>query len=63
MLEAPCKNCPKKGCGAYHDICQEYQDYRVKWEAMVNSHKKKKKIETELNSVEFDRLSRSKQRR
>lgn len=19
-----CRNCPKKGCGAYHDICPDY---------------------------------------
>lgn len=23
----PCKNCPRKGCGSYHDSCPEYQDY------------------------------------
>lgn len=22
---SPCIDCPKKGCGAYHDICPEYQ--------------------------------------
>lgn len=20
-----CKNCPKQGCGPYHDVCEEYQ--------------------------------------
>ena len=20
-----CKDCPKKGCGAYHDVCPDYQ--------------------------------------
>ena len=24
----PCKNCEKKGCGAYHDICEKYQAFR-----------------------------------
>lgn len=23
--EYPCRYCPKKGCGSYHDICEEYQ--------------------------------------
>lgn len=23
-----CKNCDKKGCGAYHDICPIYQEER-----------------------------------
>lgn len=63
MLEAPCKNCPKKGCGSYHDICQEYQDFRVKWESMVNNRNRIRKTEAELNSIEFDRKTRSKQRR
>lgn len=26
----PCKNCPKKGCGAYHDVCEAYQAFRQK---------------------------------
>ena len=24
---SPCINCPKKGCGAYHDVCPKYQEY------------------------------------
>lgn len=63
MLEAPCKDCPKKGCGSYHDVCQNYQDYRVKWEAMVNERNKKRKVESELNCIEINRVTRSKQRR
>ena len=27
-MKAPCLNCPKVGCGSYHDICPEYQEYR-----------------------------------
>lgn len=23
----PCKDCPNKGCGSYHDKCQAYQDF------------------------------------
>ena len=23
----PCKNCPNKGCGPYHDECADYQEY------------------------------------
>lgn len=25
--EAPCRNCPRKGCGPYHDKCEQYQEY------------------------------------
>ena len=24
----PCRNCPDKGCGAYHDICPEYNKWK-----------------------------------
>lgn len=24
----PCKPCPKKGCGSYHDVCPEYRTWR-----------------------------------
>lgn len=26
----PCKDCERKGCGAYHDSCKKYQEYRAK---------------------------------
>ena len=26
--EFPCKNCPKKGCGAYHDVCEAYRAFK-----------------------------------
>lgn len=25
----PCKDCEKKGCGAYHGICEKYQEFRA----------------------------------
>ena len=27
MIKCPCKDCEKKGCGPYHDVCEPYQDY------------------------------------
>ena len=24
----PCKDCEKVGCGAYHDICEKYLEYK-----------------------------------
>ena len=26
----PCRHCPDKGCGSYHDICPEYLAWRKK---------------------------------
>lgn len=28
MVKNPCMNCPKVGCGVYHDICPEYKLFR-----------------------------------
>ena len=36
----PCFNCPKKGCGAYHDICPENKAWNAKKE---NDRKEKLK--------------------
>ena len=27
-MVCPCRDCENKGCGAYHDICEKYQDYK-----------------------------------
>lgn len=26
-IKCPCINCDKKGCGSYHDECEEFQEY------------------------------------
>lgn len=26
MMENPCLECPRKGCGAYHDVCVDYNE-------------------------------------
>lgn len=26
----PCGKCERKGCGAYHDKCEKYKEYREK---------------------------------
>lgn len=28
MKPSPCKECPKKGCGAYHSKCKFYNDWK-----------------------------------
>ena len=28
MINCPCINCEKKGCGAYHDKCEKYQAFK-----------------------------------
>lgn len=28
MTTSPCKRCEKRGCGAHHDSCEKYKEYR-----------------------------------
>lgn len=37
-----CKNCPRKGCGAYHDKCQKYQEEKAKMETAVKARRQEK---------------------
>jgi hypothetical protein len=43
-VSAPCKNCPKVGCGAYHTQCEPYLKYKEELE-------KSKKTNQELNQI------------
>ena len=27
-MESPCKNCDRKGCGAFHDECTAFQEFK-----------------------------------
>lgn len=27
-MKGPCKDCPKSGCGAFHDECEKYAAYK-----------------------------------
>ena len=38
-MKCPCKECPDKGCGSYHDQCEKYQE----WISEQNNIKDKKK--------------------
>ena len=42
-MVAPCKDCPKKGCGAYHGQCEKYLEY-VKFREMVRERKRQEKM-------------------
>lgn len=32
QINCPCKFCANKGCGAYHDKCENYQQFRAEKE-------------------------------
>lgn len=43
MIQVPCKNCPAKGCGSYHDECEKYQEYqKQRMETLDNSYNARK---------------------
>ena len=37
----PCKDCPKKGCGAYHAECEAYKAFRAEKEKEYEERLKK----------------------
>ena len=42
-MDNPCKNCPRQGCGAYHDECPEYLKWKAKEDAKKQVIKEGKK--------------------
>jgi hypothetical protein len=53
MIINPCKECKSKGCGAYHDKCEPYQEYRE-----MQREKNEKKIKDQkLLDIHFDSIA------
>ena len=46
----PCKDCEKKGCGEYHDICLNYQKW-VAWKKLANKAERADKTYATYKSV------------
>lgn len=49
----PCKDCERKGCGAYHDQCPEFQAYRAKVDEV------RKKVYTDAEKMARPQRKRS----
>lgn len=58
MKMAPCKDCPKKGCGSYHDKCSDYLEYKRNLEREKQQFKEKRDVEVDLDIIKFDNLER-----
>lgn len=42
-MSIPCKDCPRKGCGTYHDECPDYKKWKMEEEdrkEKIIGHKK-----------------------
>lgn len=40
MRVPPCKDCPNRGCGSYHDKCREYQEYKREREKIAKAKRR-----------------------
>ena len=59
----PCKECPKKGCGSFHDICEEYIKYKTEVERLKKERYDQGRTEFELDAIKFRNLERRKKLR
>ena len=56
MINCPCKDCPKKGCGAYHEECEAYQAFRA--EKLKEYEERLKKYPTNYKFYKKNRRQR-----
>ncbi len=59
-MEAPCKDCPKKGCGSYHDQCPDFIEYKKEREKIYEARKLRIKQETDINYMTVRRIAKAK---
>lgn len=46
-VKAPCMDCEKRPCGAYHDQCEVYTEYKAK----MDEEREKKRLDLELYNM------------
>lgn len=46
-VKAPCIGCDKSPCGAYHDQCEAYTEYKAK----MDEEREKKRLDLELYNM------------
>lgn len=56
----PCKDCPKKGCGAYHAECEAYKAFRAEKEKEYEERLKKYPTNYKFYKKTEDRYERKK---
>lgn len=61
MKVSPCKDCEKKGCGTYHDVCDKYQQYKVDRESMMKRVQKSSDLDHAFKDMIISK--KTKQRR
>ena len=59
MRRAPCIECEKKGCGAYHDKCKLYQEFKKELEKEYQQSKAAK----DQKNVIYDQVYKNRRRK
>lgn len=50
----PCKDCPDKGCGPYHDICDEYNKAKERNRLRKEAIEKKKRVNRMMDNYKLE---------
>lgn len=56
MSRSPCADCPRKGCGVYHDTCPEYQE----WVKPFRAEYRRRNQDGQLKTYTFEAMKRMK---
>lgn len=51
-MDVPCKDCERKGCGSYHDICPMYQEFKKEKNEDYKERLKKSQKRQDLNYID-----------
>lgn len=46
-MNAPCKDCPRRGCGLYHKVCPDYEEFLRELEKMKKNRDAHKLLYTD----------------
>lgn len=61
----PCKDCPDKGCGSYHDICEIYNKAKERNRLKKEAIEEKKKVNRMMDNYILEagrRMQRAKRK-
>ena len=56
----PCRNCPDKGCGAYHNKCEKYVGWKKKMDELNDAERTYRQRNDTMSEAKKKSLWRSK---
>jgi hypothetical protein len=60
-LTPPCKDCPKCGCGSYHDECEAYQTWTKERQERQRKLKEERWRFYQVNTRTYDRYRKKRE--